>query len=492
MLLSCACAAVPADVIEGEAELADKIMSSDGVVQMNSTDSTTKLITTNYMAYARAGDWANKNWHQILKERGLDDMIIIKNGFNMKDSYCRVALFRYDISGVTADDIGYAQFIVRFNSLQSGMDVPFDVYWMDSNWDEKTVTMNTLPAKKQEAPLLSNCIFGGVGKVDATSALKTLVASGEKQITLMIVQKVNTDSETRINFVKSTELSFPHFMVFKDASAKDEAYVKQLVDDEAANKAIWDHAKQMYDEWYARYTVLKDKPLAKAELIVSDPSQYNKTSYSPGSNPTGTMKEHKTRTYGDLTDMSKYVDLTVEPEFDVYGGIIDPQMRQEATGFFYSTKIGDRWWVIDPIGYPCHIRALSGIVYSYQNSPKQIEAAYELFGTFDKWAIATTRHLMDDLHFNAGASPSTQMESVVNGIAVQKSVGFMSPYGTSIGINNSNGGSTTFSENNTMPVWDPAFVEYADVRAKTIEDNGWVDDTNILGFTTDNALPMQA
>ena len=40
----------------------------------------------------------------------------------------------------------------------------------------------------------------------------------------------------------------------------------------------------------------------EAELIVSDESQYNKTSYSLGANPTGAMKEHKTRTFGDLTD----------------------------------------------------------------------------------------------------------------------------------------------------------------------------------------------
>lgn len=58
----------------------------------------------------------------------------------------------------------------------------------------------------------------------------------------------------------------------------------------------------MYDEWYARYIEIKDKPLTEAELIVSDESRYNKISYSPDTNPTGAMKAHKTRTFGDLTD----------------------------------------------------------------------------------------------------------------------------------------------------------------------------------------------
>ena len=108
-----------------------------------------------------------------------------------------------------------------------------------------------------------------------------------------------------------------------------------------------------------------------AELIVSDASQYNKVSKTTGTNPEDSWKEYKTRTYGDLTDMSRYVDVNAEVKLDKYGGIIDPMMRQKATGFFYSKKLGDRWWIIDPLGYPCHIRALSGVVYSYQGFPKQ-------------------------------------------------------------------------------------------------------------------------
>ncbi|MBQ7293227.1 MAG: hypothetical protein IJW79_05750, partial [Clostridia bacterium] len=319
---------------------------------------------------------------------------------------------------------------------------------------------------------------------------KTFVASGKKTISIMVVQKTNTEAESRISSVKANELTYPYFTVFKDASARNDAYVKQLVDDPAENQAIWDYAKKIYDEWYARYERLKNTPLAEAELIVSDATQYSKTSTSPGSNPNGTWKTYKTRTYGDLTDMSEYVDVTAEPKFDKYGGIMDDTMRQEATGFFYSTKINGRWWIIDPLGYPCYIRALSGIVYSYQNSPKQKEAAFEKYGNLDKWAIATTRHLMDDLYFNAGASPSEQIKNVVDGIAWQGGTGFASAYGSKIGVNNSNGGSTTFSENNTMPVFDPAFVTFCDERAAT-NVTSRANDPNFLGWTLDNELPMQ-
>ena len=491
MLLQCGCALAPTGV-NGEAELADKIVSSDDITLTNITaGSAIKTLTVSDKAYVRGGTWADKNWHQILKERNIDDgTIIIKNGLTSTNT-TRLALFKYDISGLSTDDIGFAEFNMSFDSLQNGMDVTFDIYWIDENWDEKTVTWNTKPNMISNTPIISNVITTSVEKIDATAALKKLVGSGKTTVSIMVVQTVNTDTETRISFAKANELDYPNFVIHKDAGVKGQAYVKQLVEDEAENQAIWDYAKQMFDEWYERYFALLKTPLNKAELIVSDASQYNKTSYSTGANPTSNVREYKTRTYGDLKDMSKYVDVTAEQKFDKYGGIIDEQMRQEATGFFYSTKIGDRWWIIDPLGYPCYIRALSGVVYSYQNSPKQKEAAYELFGTLDKWAIATTRHLMNDLHFNACASPSSQIKTVVDGMIWQGGPGFVGAYGTSIGVNNSNGGSTTFSENNTMPVFDPGFVTFAEERAAA-NIPAYANDPMFLGYTTDNELPMQS
>ena len=495
MLLSSACAALPSELISANDD-AYGIISSDEAVQTNTTSSASSInVVATDKVSVRGGTWANKTWRQIMTERTNSgqisgDMIVIKNGLSNGD-YTRVGLFRYDISNISADAIGYATFVMNPSEKQGNVDVFYDVYWVEDNWDAATVTWNTKPAFVDSTPIMIDVLAGDVEKYDATSVIKRLVASGKKTVSLMVVQTTSTEAETRFKLTKSTDLTFPHFVVYKDEGVKDSVYIKQLVDDEAQNQAIWDHAKKMYDEWYADYVRLKDTPLYEAEPIVSDESQYNKTSYtySP-SNPTKVNKEHKTRTYGDLTDMAKYVDVNADVEYDRYGGIIDDQMRQEATGFYYTTKIGDRWWIIDPIGYPCYIRALSGITYSYQNSPKQKEAATLKFGNYDKWAISTTRHLIDDLYFNAGAGPDGTVKKVEQGIAWQGGTSFMSSYGTKIGINNSNGGSTTFSENNTMPVWDPDFVTFCDERAAANVPQ-WVDDPMFLGYTTDNELPMQ-
>ena len=64
----------------------------------------------------------------------------------------------------------------------------------------------------------------------------------------------------------------------------------------------------------------------------------------------------------------------------------------------------------------------------------------------------------------------------------------MSSYGYSCGIRDNGSGSTLFTENNTMPVFDPDFEGYA---------KGWAekyivysDEARLIGYTSDNELPM--
>jgi hypothetical protein len=70
----------------------------------------------------------------------------------------------------------------------------------------------------------------------------------------------------------------------------------------------------------------------------------------------------------------------------------------------------------------------------------------------------------------------------------QGSIGFVGSYGSSIGTNNSTGGSTTFAGNNTMNVFDPEFVDWCNEKAKAAEAQK--DDPYLFGRTMDNELPM--
>ena len=68
-------------------------------------------------------------------------------------------------------------------------------------------------------------------------------------------------------------------------------------------------------------------------------------------------------------------------------------------------------------------------------------------------------------------------------------ISVMSSYGASKNVRGDGDGSTVFTENNTMPVFDPDFVGYAASFVKErLSAN--VNNSRIIGYTSDNELPM--
>jgi len=437
-----------------------------------------KFYTTEY-AYVRGGKYASQNWLSI---NDGEDILYIKNGLQSGD-VARRALFRFDITGLELKDVGYAEFAINFFAIEEGANVHFDVYLVEDNWNGKSVTWNSQPKKLNETPVVANAIFGTLARVDATEFIEDMIFDGKKTFSLMLIQLDTTDSITRISTADSASSYMPHFRVYTDKSTANQNYVKQLVENETANKAIWDRAKQMYDEWYARYLIVKEKPLGNPTLIEKDNSEFGISVMSPGSNPSSTFINRQTRT----VDQLKGFDPTAETKCDIYGGLVDNNLRQEITGFFYTKKIGDRWWVIDPLGYPCVLRCVSGVTVAYQGAPTQKAAVAKKFGTSERWAISTTRHLKDDLGFNCHSTSDNEVYNVVNGLTYFKRFGAMSSYASAQGINAGQGGQAKFSENNTMPVFDPGFETRIDNNAKS---NAVPDDKNMIAYITDNELPM--
>ena len=108
MLLQCGCAVGNSAREKGEAPTMndnivisqDNIITNDELEPTASKSSGTKIFYTTEYAYIRGGsNWAGKNWHKILEERGRAPMIIMKNGLSSSD-VTRLALFRFDISGL--------------------------------------------------------------------------------------------------------------------------------------------------------------------------------------------------------------------------------------------------------------------------------------------------------------------------------------------------------------------------------------------------------
>ncbi len=436
--------------------------------------------TTEY-AYTRGGSAYNKkNWLTINAEGNSVGRLLIKNGLQQSD-VARLAFFRFDLTGLNVLDVGAAELFIKFSDIQKDQTVRFDLYLVEDNWNSKTITWNTQPRKLSETPVIANAVFGAFSTVDVTEFVEDMLFDEKTKFSLMLVQIDETDTVTKIDVNSSAASMLPHFKIYAEKNESDE-YVKQLVADETENKAIWDRAKQMYDEWYARYLKVKAKPIENPTLIEADKNEFGLTVMSPGSNPSGTMSKRPTRTVDQLKGFSEE-----EVKFDKYGGIIDDSMRQEITGFFYTKKIGDRWWVIDPLGYPIVLMSVSGVTVSYQGSPTQKNAVLSKFGNRERWAIAATRHLKDDLGFNCTSTSDNEVYEVVDGLAYFKRFGAMSSYASSQGINAGEGGQSKFSENNTMPVFDPGFETRVDNNAKaSVVPN----DPNMIAYITDNELPM--
>ena len=448
-------------------------------------------------AYVRDGkEWSDMNWREIIKKRGLNqnnqEPLVFKTSGG---GYTRYVLFTFDISSFRTLMYNKVFFKPAFTTVGASGAVTYKVYKVDANaWDTDTVTWNTMPTKGEL--LAEDCVAGGMTAVDLTDAVDRALLNGENKLSIMLISDKQTgDGENRLDW-KGTTLT-------ATTSKEAGSYTKKLVDDPAANQAIWDWAQQVYDEWKVRYDYLIEIGTPEVDLIPVDENEYPKKVLTTGSGITGAVgietlkwkdsdfdRWEPTRTVDSLIGLGEYTYYAEEQQFDKYGGLIDDQMRQEATGFFYTTKIGDRWWVIDPLGYPCYIRAVSGFTINYLNSPTQKNAALEKYGSTEKWALAAVRQLKDDWGFNLSTGNPSEATKIVDRLMYQGSIGFVGSYGSHIGTNNSTGGSTTFSGNNTMNVFDPAFVDWCDEKAKAAEAQK--DDPYLFGRTMDNELPMDA
>ena len=482
-----------------EATVADGVIASDGegLVKLNAEEKAKEItVYPTEKAYTRNGnDWKSLNWREIIKMRGINqnnaEPLVIKEGGN---SYTRYVYFTFDISKFNSIPY-YSVFLKPSFTTVNAAGLTYNVYKVNSKqWNSDTITWDNQPTRG--GLVAENAVAGALFGIDVTDAVDAAIKAGETEFSVVLVpNKQGSDGENHIDW-RTTTLT-------ATTSKTQSSYVKNLVEDEAENQAIWDWAQQIYDEWYPRYEYLVKTGIPDVELIPIDENEYSKTVITTGSGMTSYdrvtletkkwteadfKKKEPTRTIDTLIGLGDYSDFDKEQKFDIYGGLIDETVRQEPTGFFYTTKIGDRWWVIDPLGYPCYIRALSGVGINYLNSPNQKEAALEKYGTSEKWGIAATRQIKDDWCFNASTSNGTEIKNVINRLIYQSSCGFVGSYGTHIGTNSSKGGNTTFEGNNTMNVFDPAFVDWCDEKAKSVEARK--DDKWLLGYTMDNELPI--
>jgi len=452
----------------------DNFKITDIGAQLNA--STDKIARAIDGAYTRAGDYADR-----VMDFSADGLLRVKReNLTYIGSYTRSALLKFDISKLDYDTVGYAPLNIQMYNTSA--ERIFNIFLIDSDWEGATVTHNTMP----EGKLIAEGVkLGSAAIIDLAEVIREVLDDGEETLSLRIDAASVTEGETTIYY---SDKQKPSITVYPFTSDKN--YFEYLVEDEGKNDAIWAHAEQMFSEWYARYESL---PAVNADAIrlPYNTKQYTKTNYSSGqsTNYANSKIANKSRPLSALGDYASLVsDEIKNAKRDVYGGLMVESMKQTATGYFYSKKIDGRWFLVDPLGYPYISIGLSDIHYSQLGSQLQKNNVIKAYGTYDAWAIATTRRVKDELFFNSSARPVEEIKKVKDGLPFIQPYSVMSSYGSMKGVRGDGNGSTVFTENNTMPVFDPDFESYANSWAKA--SIKYQDEKKLIGYTSDNELPM--
>lgn len=224
--------------------------------------------------------------------------------------------------------------------------------------------------------------------------------------------------------------------------------------------------------------------LAAGAVVLSTLSSYPQdTSISVESKrkPPNEWKGYSTRTMAQLPPSVR----TAKPDVvDTYGGLLSS--KDKSTGFFHTTKVGGRWWLIDPEG--CRFFNV-GVASVRPGSSQTSKTAFtEQFANTEKWASVTTKLLQDNAFNGVGAwSETDALRKEAHPVAYTVNWGFMSTYGSKRGGTYHQPGHLGYP-NDCIFVFDPEFEKFCDEHAKQLSATS--KDPWLLGHFSDNEMPL--
>lgn len=178
-----------------------------------------------------------------------------------------------------------------------------------------------------------------------------------------------------------------------------------------------------------------------------------------------------------------------EPKLNQYGSWM--QDKKAATGFFRTELINNRWWIIDPEGYPTYMKGVACL--STGDSDGQQKSLREKFGNDSVWAEKESR-MLESYGFNGSGAWSDVDELrkmkkpmpytiIISPMASYKSV-HVKKFGGKYKVTDWQG-----YRFDLCMVFDPEFESYCQSTAQSIVK--YKDDKFLLGYFTDNELPWK-
>ena len=350
------------------------------------THNSTVTISVLEDTYVEGGNSANKNF-------GASEMMDFK-ALNTEEpqkyeGYYRVPLLKFDISSLPKDGVLSVILSLDCFVLETpGYETEVLVYGCDpETWDEMSVTYSTRP---QNGELVASAIVKGKGivNIDVTDYVLNCIKYYDTEVSFAL--EGSAESMKRLNF--SSKERGEGTSAFLSVTCGDYAYTTELAYD---GENPWKLAMQNVSEWLEKWEIIKKGGDESAEQVVKIDAEYSlnvdacQVGQTDGENTR--YSAHKTRL---ISTLQNYIpDFSEVAKYDVYGGLMDEAMKQEATGYFYTKKIGDRWWNIDPLGYPFYRTAV--VCVTAGDSGAQKQAVLAKYGDTQTWAQTATDRLKE-------------------------------------------------------------------------------------------------
>lgn len=485
-------------------------LGTDGRPHFSCSDSSaTQTVVVAEDTYVRFGSYENQDFYDATTLQYKWNVTNTDVSKATASPNTRFTFLRFDISELSA---GWANYYLSLTYSGCMTDFTTEIYELEDEVLEDGTLAGLTGAKVKNDPDLYLSVeddpvasfASGNARVDITDYIRAAKAAGKDELIWRVEYKRsdvvaynNTNHAVATLYSKEDGSRAPAII-----GAGYFNYETNLDTYQNSGYEPWGYAELVVDDWYdniwdiyARdygYSIMNGTEDTDSKAYVAGDYSVELDVQSGSS-----FKTIAARTTETIVN---YDALYEKPDYDEYGGLAadggkyydDPAYSAKVNGtkgYFgtYYDETNNRWWLITPEGNRYIALGICTVTTGSTTGQKTLAQTTYAGKDGSEW----TSELLNKIGINTstGSSISTAARAEGNYIvSTHSGVGLIGSYGSNIGVNASVGGSTVFSNNNTLNVFDPDFVSYAyDKAAKSIGTKS--QDVYMLGWTSDNEIP---